>query len=145
MMHYLFETKRLVLYTSLFAVLLGCSCGANERVLNSGKSNAGQANAEPLKRSIEQDIESMRTAGFTYIFILRRKDGGLIDAENRAVLRLHTADANRRVASDDGRAFLVGSNFQISAKSMAALYARFAIEDNSPPVATVNTNENGSK
>ena len=94
----------------------------------------------------------MHTAGFTFVYVLRRKDGGSLDAEDRSVIKLQTDDANRRVAADDGRAFLVGSNFQIPAKNMTALYGRFAIEDlspstvdHSPSPAVANTNAKISK
>ena len=85
----------------------------------------------------------MRTADFSFVYVLRRKDGGKIDAEDRSVIRGQTAEANRRMSSDDDKAFIIGSNNQIPPTNMMALYKRFAVEDYSPaPVANTNTNAN---
>lgn len=127
-------------------VLLGCSCGANEGVLRSGKETPLSLTAETVKSSFDSDLDSMRTARFTTIFVLRRKDGGMIDAEGRGVIKLNTGDANRRVSTDDGRAFIIGSNFLLKPENMAALHSRFVVEDFSPPAdANSNTNANIQK
>ncbi|HVF47185.1 MAG TPA: hypothetical protein VNA17_06440, partial [Pyrinomonadaceae bacterium] len=70
-----------------------------------------------------------------FIFELRRRDGAEIDAEDRGVIRVHTSTANRRVSTDDGRAFLIGSNNQLPPDGMKALAERFAVTDHSPPPA----------
>ena len=130
----------------LILVLFTCSCGANEGILRSGKETPAPANAGSDKTPFAKDLEAMQTAGFTFIYVLRRKDGGTIDAEDRGVIKLNTADANRRVAADDGRAFIVGSNFPISAKNIMALYDRFAVENYSqPPAANTYSNPNANK
>ena|SRR5688572_20792866 len=126
----------------LIAAAFDLGCAGNENVLRSGRETPG--NAPVNKTSFVADLESMRTAKFMLILELRRKDGGKIDAEDRAVLREHTANANRRVAADDERAFLIGSNYQLPPESMAALGQRFAITDHSPPPA-VNSNANAAK
>ena len=94
----------------------------------------------------------MRTADFAYIFVLRRKDGAKMDADDRAVVRAVTAEANRRSLSDDDKAVIVGANYPIVADKMKTLADRFNIEDfskppterkpvaNSSPVAAQNKN-----
>ncbi len=126
-------------------LLLTAGCGANEGILKSGKETP-QANAESGKSSFEQDLEAMRTADFLYVYVLRRKDGGKIDAEDRGVIKVNTSLANRRVAADDDKAFIIGSNVQIPPQNMAALYDRFAVGNYSPPPAVnANTNANIKK
>ena len=56
----------------------------------------------------------MRTAGFTFIYALRRKDGGIMNAEDVGVIKLQTVDTNRRVKTDDDRAVLIGTNIRCS-------------------------------
>lgn len=119
-------------------------CGANDNVLRSGRETPASANIEPAKSTFETDLDSMRTAGFSFVYVLRRADGAPIDAEDRGVIRVQTADVNRRVLSDDGKAFLLGSNYQLPAANMTALYERFVVEDHSPPSAA-NTNANANK
>ena len=125
-----------------FLALIVAGCGANEGILKSGKETPAQANVESGKTPFASDLEAMRTAGFSFVYVLRRKDSERIDAEDRSVIKLNTADANRRVAADEDRAVIVGSNFQIPAKNMSALYARFAIDNYSQqPAANISTNQ----
>ena len=127
----------LLLATSAF---IFSACGPNESILRSGENNAPAANVPIEKSSMGQDLEAMRTADFKVIFVLRRKDGGEFDAEDRAVVRQNTAQANRRVSADNARAVIVGSNFQIEQKNMQALKDRFLFEDHSPTPSTMNSN-----
>ncbi|MBK7394080.1 MAG: hypothetical protein IPI64_12405 [Chloracidobacterium sp.] len=123
---------------------LTAACGANDGILKSGKETPGSSNAQPSKSVFEEDLGSMRTADFRFVYVLRRKDGGKIDAEDRSVIKAQTADANRRMSSDDDKAFIIGSNSQIPPKNMFVLFARFAVENYSPPSPT-NTNANANK
>jgi hypothetical protein len=121
--------KLLLSFIAVFCV----ACGSNDNILRSGKGdNSGGSKLESPKTSFEQDLESMRTAGFSFIYVLRRKDGGVIDPEDKSVIRVQTTQANRRISADDGKAVIVGSNFQLAAHNMAAIYQRFVVENYSP-------------
>ena len=116
------------------------ACGANEGVLKSGKDTGGvSTNSAPAQSTLQTDIDAMRTANFKFIYVLRRKDGGEIDAEDRGVIKVQTDGANRRISSDNGKAFVIGSNFEIPADKMMAIYDRFAVENYSPPAIENNT------
>lgn len=137
--------NRVVGLLLLLFSLTAAGCGGNESILKSGKESTPQANAQPAKTSFQLDLDAVRAADFSFVYVLRRKDGGVIDAEDKSVIRLQTAQANRRVAADDGRAFIIGSNFQLPAQNIAAIYGRFAVENYSPvptPVANGNVNAN---
>ena len=124
-------------------VSLSLACGPNEGVLKSGRSNSVPTNSAPKLSSIEADIDEMRTANFTSIYVLRRKDGGEIGSDDRAVIKVNTDGVNRRISSDNGKAFVIGSNSPIPADKMIALYDRFAVENYSPPenmIVNGNTN-----
>lgn len=90
-------------------------------------------------------MDEIRTADFIFVYVLRRKDGGKIDAEDRRIIKLQTGDANRRVAADDDRAIIIGSNYQLPEKNMRILYERFAVDDQSPPPKAVESNSNANK
>lgn len=123
------------------AALLGTACGANEQVLKSGKETP--SNSVRTSSSIDDDLAAMRNADFRWVFVLRRKDGGVIDAEDRGVIKVNTVEANRRVSADGDKAFIIGTNTQIPPEKMMALYQRFAVEDHSPaPAANADTNSN---
>ena len=133
-------------YRFCFSPLILSACGGNEAILKSGKEPAAQANVESSKTTFEKDLEAVRVADFSFVYVLRRKDGGVIDAEDKSIIRLQTAQANRRVAADDGRAFIIGSNFALPPKNMAAIYDRFAVENYSPaPSPTTASNANTNK
>lgn len=108
------------------------ACGPNEGILQSGKETPAPSNSAGKATTVERNVEDMRTANFLFIYVLRRMDGGPIDAEDKNVIRVLTAEANRRIASDDEKAFVIGSNRQVAPEKMAALQARFTVEDFSP-------------
>jgi len=74
----------------------------------------------------------MRTADFRYIWIIRRKDGGVMDSADKAIIRPNTIDMNRRVVTDDGKAVIIGSNAVPFKENFDALASAFAIQDVSP-------------
>ena len=127
----------------LIAAILSAACGPNKGLLGSGKEDATNYNASKTKTAFEEDMDAMRTAGFAFVYVLRRKDGGKIDAEDRGVIKLQTVDTKRRVATDDDRAFIIGTDIQLPPKNLAVLYERFAVESYAaPPPANANTNTN---
>lgn len=137
--------NRTAINTALAALiaLLAAACGANEGIIKSGRSGANTANTVSQGSSIDRVIGDMQTAGFTTILVLRRKDGGKMDSDDRGVIRVQTSDANRRIGSDDETAFIIGSNQAMTPEKMAVLTTRFAVEDRSPQdtAAPANTNK----
>lgn len=127
---------RCFLLSVLFSsVAIISACGPNEGVLRSGSESPAPSNLTSAATTVERDVEDMRTAAFQFIYVVRRKDGGPIDAEDKSVIRVQTAVTNRRIASEDGKAFVIGSNREIDPEKMAALLTRFAVDDFSPPPA----------
>ncbi len=132
--------------TGIFLAFSTAACGPNEGILKSGKETPSPSNGKAAMTSAERDVEDMRTANFTLILVLRRRDGGPIDAEDRAVIKAQTSEANRRIASDDGKAFVIGANGLIPTEKLATLQARFAVEDHSPqPVRELANTANANK
>ena len=79
----------------------------------------------------------MKTAGFEFIFVFRRKDGAQFDGEDRKYLRANApAETNRFLATDDGKAFIAGSKYLFPPASLDALRLRFNVEDYSAPKET---------
>ncbi|MGE3465331.1 MAG: hypothetical protein AB7J13_00220 [Pyrinomonadaceae bacterium] len=130
----------------LSLVSLSLSCGANEQILKSGTETPAPTTAVSTKPPFERELDEIETASFTFLYVLRRKDGRTFDAADRQVIRLNTADVNRRISADNDRAFIIGSNYAIPPENLAALANHFAIEDRSPPPAPANnsnSNANG--
>lgn len=122
-----------ILAAILSAVVLSASCGANEGILKSGRETPQNAVKESVVDSFEKDVASMKEVGFRWIYVYRRKDGGVLDKEDRAFIRQHTDQANRKVLTDNGKAVLVGSNYFFGDNEVVALSDRFDVTDMSPP------------
>ena len=134
---------RVVAVLSIVVMLIGSSCGPNQRILNSAsenpplRSDPSDSNTAPVLVTIEQDIEAMRTADFNFIYVFRRRDGAPLDAEDKSYFsRTSPAEMNRRRISDGGKALIIGPNFRMPAENLEELKARFAFEDHSQAVGS---------
>lgn len=117
------------LFTCLLsAVFLTAGC-ANEDIRKSGKPSPTAANAESPKSTVDDEVAAMRTANFRFIWVIRRKDGGVLNAADKAIIRPNTVDMNRRVVTDDGMAVIIGSNAAPFKENFDALASAFAIQD----------------
>ncbi len=133
---------KITIYVLLILMVPAFSaCGPNQAILESVNQKSTPAeNVSIEKSSLEQDLEAMRNAQFSVVFVIRRKDGNTFDDDDRAVIRANTAEVNRRVSADEGKAIIVGSNFSIPPQKMNPLQERFLIEDHSPPAGSTNSN-----
>ena len=129
----------------VLACLLAAACGPDDRILKSGKETPAPSNVEASRSTFEKELDDIRSANFTFIYVLRRKDGQKLDAEDRSVIRLQTVDMNRRVTADDDKAVIIGSNYQMPPKNMVTLLERFAVENYSQPLPPANANSTVNK
>lgn len=127
-----------------FATTFLIGCYPNQRIVNSSTGQWSNTNTNsqgtPVKSTFEQDVESMRTANFVFIYVIRRKDGGPLDADDKRFASQETLDMNRRAVSDEGKAIVVGSNFKLPDENLKTLTERFAFEDLSKPDASETAN-----
>ena len=85
---------------------------------------------EEKQSNFANDLQTMKTANFDYIFVFRRKDGGAFDGEDKKYLRANApAETNRFVLTDNGKAFIAGSKFKFPPQNLDVLRTRFNIED----------------
>jgi hypothetical protein len=130
----------------LCVAAMAAGCGPNPNVLNSGPENKAKVNAATPRTGMDADMADMRTAGFTFIYTLKRKDGQKLDSADRSLIRTQTEDMNRRVSADEDRAVLIGSNYQLPEANLKALKERFTIETLVQPTqANTNGNANTTK
>ena len=136
---------RIKLYVAgLIAATLVVACGPNEAILKSG-TNEGQktensADSQPKYDSVESEVENMRTANFDFILVLKRKDGGAMQAGDKSFVRITTPNANRRSLADREMAIVIGSNARVTTEIINVLTDRFIVEDFSKPEAETNSN-----
>lgn len=115
----------------LFGGLLMTSCQPNQNILKSSPSPVPEASLEPRKTTLATDIKDMEVAGLEHIFILRRRDGGAFDKDDRQFLRENAPVEllNRRVSSDEGKAFVFGTNFIVPPEILKKWRERFSVEE----------------
>lgn len=117
---------------AIFLGMIAAGCQANERILRSSQSPVPEASLEPRKTDLATEVRDMEVAGLEHIFIIRRKDGGVFDKSDRQFLRDSVpVELNRRVATDDGKAFIFGTNFIVPAEVIATWRSRFEVEEKS--------------
>lgn len=116
---------------ALLCVSSLAACQPNQNILKSAPSPVPEASLEPRKTDLATDIKDMETAGLEHIFILRRKDGGVFDKDDRQFLRENAPVEllNRRVSSDEGKAFVFGTNYMIPPEIVKKWRERFSVEE----------------
>ena len=126
---------RSLLFTLVLVAGLGSLTGLSG-CKRSGDQSAEEAattpsSPEPTPRDeFERNLRYIRQAHFQYVWLFSRKDGAPLDKADGEVLRANTPGAVDRVRADEeGRRFLVGSNFDIEPENMAALQKRFNVEN----------------
>src|SRR5262252_5154462 len=97
----MFVGLKIARYSLLFgALVVTIGCGPNETVLRSNSPTpvpSGPSPTQPRSNDpLEKEIEAMQTADFNFIYVLKRRDGGVLDAEDKALVRKVTANVNRR-------------------------------------------------
>lgn len=140
--------KKIKYFTLLILVLTSLACQANQTILNSqpkpvpSPSNA----AEQPKDAFQKALRGVQSGDFTYIFVLRRKDGGEIKGEDGRFIRsVSPAETNQFVVTDDNLVVIIGTNFPYPPENLDLLHERFNIEDFSKPESKeLNKNANAS-
>jgi hypothetical protein len=133
------------------AITLTSACSPNQRILNSANERPPQPSSVRTEGTaapagIEADIAAMKTADFNFIYVFRRKDGGELDADDRAFMNTNLPyEINRKKISDAGKALVIGSNFRLPPENFKAMKDRFTFEDLSKPESEImpaNSNVN---
>lgn len=135
------------LLISAFCFLLA-GCQPNQAILNSqSKSETTNSSSAPQPNQFENDLKSMQTANFDFIYIFRRKDGGKLTAEDKKFAKNNSPlDTNRFIVTDEESAIIAGSNTRFAPANLEALKSGFVVADFSKPEAELkNTNDNAAK
>ena len=132
------QSFRKILFPLTSLVAFAAGCGADQRVLNSTPNMRPNGDVRVVSNS-EQEIRDMKTARLPFVFLIRRKDGGLITSEDKAFLSKSTPrELNRKVLSDDGKTFVFGSSFVVPSQTLSTWRSRFVVEDKSESVSKID-------
>lgn len=125
------------IFLLIIGALLSAACQPNAAILNSAQKDvpAVRANsAAPPLSSFDRDLETMRTANFDFIYVYRRKDGGVFDGADKQFIKENSPyETNRRILTDGDKAVIAGSNTKFMPEQIKILEQRFNVEDFSKP------------
>lgn len=111
----------------IFLILPNFAC-VNQSLLK-GNKNAAVV-VENNVSEYERDLQTMKTANFDYIFVFRRKDGGVFAGEDKKYVKANSPNGtNRFVLTDGDKAVIAGSRYAFSPENLAALRNHFSVED----------------
>ncbi len=139
--------KKIKYFTLLILALTSFSCQANQTILNSQtKPVPSPPISEQPKDAFQKALRGVQSGDFTYIFVLRRKDGGEIQGEDGRFIRsVSPAETNQFVVTDDNLIVIIGTNFPYPPENLDLLRERFNIEDFSKPESKeLNKNANNA-
>lgn len=135
------SVKTAFCFVAFAAASFSAGCTPNRRIMSEAAKTPEPfaASEKPALSSFETDVEAMRTADFNYIHVFRRRDGGVMTAEDKTVFSAYTPiETNRRKLSDGERAVILGSNYRFQPEMLKALSERFDVTDLSKPESEIN-------
>ena len=110
---------------------IGCFGESSEKKEKDTKKNAAETEK---KDPIKAEIKSLRNADFDYIYVIRRKDGEKMDADDKKFITDNDhPTTNRRTLSKDEKVVFLGSNFAFPEAGLENIQDRFEVEDFSKP------------
>lgn len=127
-------------------ILLNFACQPNQAILNS-KRKTPEVPANSAERppdTFETALRGVQNSGFDYIFVIRRKDGGQFNKEDKTFVQANSpAATNQFILTDEERVIIAGSNYVFPEESLEILRKVFVVEDLSPKKAE-NNNANAN-
>lgn len=126
------------LLMTVCVLFFSAACTPNRRIMDEAAKTPEPIVAKPALPQFEADIEAMRTADFNYIYVFRRRDGGVMTAEDKTFVSSYSPiETNRRKLSDGEKAVILGSNFRFPPELLKPLSERFELTDLSKPESEI--------
>ena len=122
------------LLTVLIAVVLlfaGCG-GSAPNNTNSASTPAETTTPAPSpspQTEFEKDLQFIRNGGYTYIYVISRKDGKPLEPADSAFLRTNAPQIVDWARTDGGKKVIAGTNFNLEEGNLGALKKRYNVED----------------
>ncbi len=134
-----FRLFLVVLVSSSFA----CESPSLKANLSKPEANAAENNVP----GFERDLQTMKNADFDFVYVFRRKDGGVFDGEDKKYLKANApVFTNRFILSDENKVAIAGSSYKFEAGNLENLQKRFVIENFSKPeTQQLPANQNSGK
>jgi hypothetical protein len=118
----------------LLVGLLFSRCGG---AAPSGTNSTSSASPQPTaaapspspQTEFEKDMQFIRNGGYTYVYVLSRKDGKPLDPTDSTFLRTNAPQVVDWARTEGGKKVIAGTNFNLEEGNLAALKKRYNVED----------------
>src|SRR5262245_22971694 len=102
----------LILFALLFAA---CSKSSTQPTNNEATASASPEASAPSSpgSDFEKDLQFIRNGGFTYVWLISRKDGKPLDPGDRIFLKANAPQVVDWVGTDGGKKVFAGTNFNL--------------------------------
>ena len=124
------EVFKVALVILIAFFVLACNrSGSNSESTNAETVAASpKPNASPLS-DFEESLKFVRNGQFTYIYVISRKDGKPLDAQDKEFLDKYAPQIVDRAATKDKTKIVVGTNFNLEEGNLTLIKKRFNVED----------------
>ena len=117
----------------IFVLLLGaCGGGAAPDISTTNTSTPTATTAGPSPSPLsdfEEALRFVRNGQYTYIYVISRKDGKPLSAEDSDFLKINAPQFVDKAATKDKTKVVAGTNFNLEEGNLGMLKKRFVVED----------------
>ena len=118
----------------IFIVLLAaCGGGAPETSKTNTNANVSTPTTTTPSPSpltdFEEALRFVRNGQYTYIYVISRKDGKPLQPEDSDFLKINAPQFVDKLATDDKKKVVAGTNFNLEEGNLEMLKKRFVVED----------------
>jgi hypothetical protein len=115
-------------------VLLFAGCGGSAPNNANNSSTPAETSPAPApspspQTEFEKDLQFIRNGGYTYIYLISRKDGKPLEPTDSDFLRVNAPQIVDWARTDGGKKVIAGTNFNLEEGNLGALRKRYNVED----------------
>ena len=115
---------------ALALFLTACGGSTTNTVSETPASASPQASVQSTPQSeFERDLQFIRNGGFTYVWLISRKDGKPLDPADSIFLKANAPQVVDWVRTDGGKKVFAGTNFNLEEGNLVLLRNRYVFED----------------
>ena len=126
-------------FFAAFPLSFSCGGAAVKPPANSAPANQSERKVDEA----QENLNSVRRAGFTFIYAFRRPDQSALTSEDKKYLKDNSPpETNQWLLTADGKVAVAGSNYKFMPEHLEALKKRFTVEDHSKPAEDTAADKN---
>ena len=124
--------RSLKIFIVVVLLFAGCGGSAPNNANNSNtpaETSTAPAPSPSPQTEFEKDLQFIRNGGYTYIYIISRKDGKPLEPTDSDFLRVNAPQIVDWARTDGGKKVIAGTNFNLEEGNLGALKKRYNVED----------------